>query len=191
MKKIYLVSAQIVKENTPMNSNIDDALINTAIYDAQQINIQQACGTILYKKILSLVENGTISDPENEKYKNLLDEYIQPAVISWTYVYTIPTLHTKAMNVGVVQQNSDNSSSADIKNTQFILDDARNKAQYYSELLTRYLITNCKEMFPEYLENKKFDETRPTIHQYTSGLVLDDIYPNKPHYNIFPTYIWN
>lgn len=188
MKKIYLVSAQIVKENTPMNSNIDDALINTAIYDAQQINIQQACGTILYKKILSLVENGTISDPENEKYKNLLDEYIQPAVISWSYVYTIPTLHTKAMNVGVVQQNSDNSSSADIKNTQFILDDARNKAQYYSELLTRYLITNCKEMFPEYLENKKFDETRPTIHQYTSGLVLDDIYPNQLHYNTFPTY---
>lgn len=189
MKKIYLVSAQTVKENTPMNTNVDDGLINTAIIDAQTINIQQACGTILYKKILSLVEDGSISNEENEKYKNLLDEYIQPAIISWTYVYSIPSIHTKVMNVGVVQQSSENSNSADLKNTQFILDDARNRAQYYTELLTRYLIANCKELFPEYLENKKFDETRPTLHQYTSGLVLDDIYPNQFHYNTFPTYL--
>jgi hypothetical protein len=108
MKKIYLVSAQTVKENTPMNTNVDDGLINTAIIDAQTINIQQACGTILYKKILSLVEDGSISNEENEKYKNLLDEYIQPAIISWTYVYSIPSIHTKVMNVGVVQQSSEN-----------------------------------------------------------------------------------
>lgn len=190
MKKIYLVPAQAVKDNTPMNTNVDDSLINTAIIDAQQINIQQCLGTVLYKKILTLVEDGTISASENEAYKTLLDDYIQPAIVAWSYVYAIPTIHTKIMNVGVVNQSSENSNSADLKSTEFVLNDARNKAEFYSELLTRFLITNCKEHYPEYLQNKKFDEQRPTLHQYTCGIVLDDIYPNQFHYNTYPTYLW-
>lgn len=189
IKKIYLVSVNMVKDNTPINSNVDDNLITTAIFDAQQINVQQICGTKLYKKILALVDSDEIQLPENSRYKTLLDEYIQPVVISWAYVYSIPVIHTKVMNVGVVNQNSDNSISADIKETQFLLDDARNKAQFYSDMMTRFLIANTKELYPEYLENKRIDETKPTIHQYTNGLVLDDIYPNRPHYNIFPVYL--
>ena len=190
MKRIYLVSTQAVKDNTPMNTNVDDALLNTAIFDAQQINVQQCCGTVLYKKILSLVNDGSISDPDNERYKTLLDDYIQPVVINWAYVYSIPTIHTKVMNVGVVNQSSENSNSADLKATQFILDDAKNRAEYYSQMLTHYLIANSNDLFPEFLQNKKFDEQRPTLHQFTSGLVLSDYYPDEFHYNIFPFYLW-
>ncbi|MBQ2174993.1 MAG: hypothetical protein II453_08005, partial [Alphaproteobacteria bacterium] len=83
MKTIYLISTQMFKENLSVNDNVADYLINSAIRDAQTINLQQVCGTVLYRKILGLVENGTIADPSNEDYKLLLDEYIQPMVLTY------------------------------------------------------------------------------------------------------------
>ena len=69
MNTIYLISTQFLKENTPINDNVADYLLNAAIRDAQTINLQQVTGTKLYKKVLNLVENGTISDEINAKYK--------------------------------------------------------------------------------------------------------------------------
>ena len=188
MKTIYLISTQMFKENLSVNDNVADYLINSAIRDAQTINLQQVCGTVLYRKILGLVENGTIADPSNEDYKLLLDEYIQPMVLTYAYVYALPNIRYKVMNVGVVNQSSDNSNPTDLKELQFIIDEAKNKAEYYATLLSDYLRAN-KDKYPELYGNKKFDEKRPTIHQYTSGLVLSDCYPDQLHYSTWPSYI--
>lgn len=188
MNTIYLISTQFLKENTSINDNVADYLLNAAIRDAQTINLQQTTGTKLYKKILSLVADGTISDPENEPYKTLLDDYIQPLVLNWAFVYAIPQIRYKIMNVGVVNQSGDNSTPTDTKEMQFVIDEARNKAEYYSTILSDFLKANFKT-YPEYLQNTEWDEKRPFFNQYTSGLVLSDIYPDEWHYNTFPTYL--
>ena len=188
MNTIYLISTQFLKENTPINDNVADYLLNAAIRDAQTINLQQVTGTKLYRKVLDLVGNGTISDEINAKYKDLLDEFIQPLVLYYAYLYAIPSIRYKAMNVGVVSQSGDNSTPTDTREMQLIMDDVRNKAEYYATLLSNHLKANHKE-YPEYFENRGWDEKRPQMHQYTSGLVLSDIYPDELHYNHFPTYL--
>lgn len=188
MKTIYLISTKDLKDNTPINDNTADYLLNTAIRDAQAINLQQITGTVLYKKILQLVNDDTIGNPENAKYKSLLDDYIQPLIINYAFVYAIPAIRFKFMNVGVVSQSSDNSTPTDTKELQMVLDDARNKAEYYATILSDYLKAHTKD-YPEFLQNKEYDEKRPMINQYTSGLVLSDVYPDQFHYNTFPSYL--
>lgn len=188
MNTIYLISTDTLKQNTPINDNVADYLLNAAIRDAQTINLQQTTGTCLYKKILQLVADNTIEAPENEKYKTLLDEYIQPLVINYALVYAIPAIRFKLMNVGVVSQSSENSQPTSLQEMQYVADEARNKAEYYATLLSNFLKANFK-VYPEYLANKAIDEKRPTCTQYTSGLVLSDVYPDEWHYNTFPTYL--
>lgn len=188
METIYLISTKFLKENTPINDNVADYLLNSSIRDAQTINLQQTLGTKLYKKVLDLVKNGTISDESNAKYKVLLDEYIQPMVLQWAFVHCLPKIRYKMMNVGVVSQSADNSNPVDFKELQYLIDEARNNAEYYSNLVTEYLWQNHKD-YPEYLDNKHIDEKRPQIHQYTCGVVLSDIYPDEFPYNTFPTYL--
>lgn len=188
MNTIYLISTQFLKENTPINDNVADYLLNNAIRDAQTINLQQVTGTKLYRKILELVANGTINDAENEKYKILLDDYAQPLILNYAFMYAIPQIRYKVMNVGVVNQSSDNSTPTDARDLQLVIDDARNKAEYYADILGDFLRANFKD-YPEYLDNKKLDEKRPQMHQFTCGMVLSDIYPDEQHYNNFPTYL--
>lgn len=187
MNTIYLISTDFLKQNTPLNDNVADYLLNSAIRDAQTINLQQTMGTKLYRKVLDLVGNGTIRDEINAKYKYLLDEYIMPMLLQWSVVYALPQIRYKAMNIGVVSQSSDSSNPVDFKELQYLIEDARHKGEYYSTLLTEYLWQNHKD-FPEYLDNKAIDEKRPQIHQYTCGVVLSDIYPDEFHYNDFPIY---
>lgn len=188
MDTVYLISTDYIKKNTPVNDNVADYLLNAAIRDAQTINLQQVAGTKLYKKIIGLVGDGSISAPENAKYKELLDDYMVPLVLAYSYVYLIPAVRYKIMNVGVVSQSSDNSNPTDTRELQFILDDARNKAEFYATLLSDHLRANHKD-FPEYFANKGIDEKRPMLNQYTSGLVLSDVYPDQMHYNHFPCYL--
>lgn len=188
MNTVYLISTKLLKENTPVNDNVDDHLLNAAIRDAQTINLQQVTGTKLYKKLLALVQDGSISESGNAKYKELLDDYVQPLVMAYAYVYAIPAVRYKVMNVGVVSQSSDNSTPTDTRELQMILNDARDKAEFYATLLSDHLKANIK-VYPEYLENKEIDEKRPMLNQYTSGLVLSDVYPDQRHYNDFPCYL--
>lgn len=178
----------MMKQNTPINDNVADYLLNTAIRDAQTINLQQVTGTKLYKKVLELVKSNGINKQAFKDYKYLLDEYIQPLVLNYAYVYAIPAIRYKVMNVGVVSQSSDSSNPVDIKELQIVIDDAKNKAEYYATLLSDYLKANIK-LYPEYLDNKAIDEKRPMINQYTSGLVLSDFYPDQLHYSTFPSYL--
>lgn len=188
MNAIYLISTDFLKKNTPINDNVGDFLLNRAILDAQNINLQQVLGTVLFRKIISMVADGTIGNEENNKYKTLLDDYCQPLVLTYAFVYAIPSIRFKLMNVGVVNQSSDNSTPTDTKELQLVIDDAKNKAEYYATLLSDYLKAHLKD-FPELTQNKELDEKRPLINQYTCGLVLSDFYPDWWHYNTFPTYL--
>lgn len=172
MNKIYFVTTKLLKESTTINDNVDDYLLNNSIWEAQEINVQNACGTVLYRKINDLISTGDISLPANAQYKSLLDVYIQPVVIYWAWAYIIPMVHYKIMNKGVQNQNSDNSTSTAINEMQYLKDEVRNKADFFTERLCDYLLAN-KHLFPEYTRNHKIDELHPDGNAYFSGVQFD------------------
>ena len=73
MTDTLLISWTKVKQYTDINDSVDPDLIKNNIRTAQDIQLQRVIGTLLYQKLLTLVETNTMSDSENATYKTLLD----------------------------------------------------------------------------------------------------------------------
>ena len=173
MSRIYLISCDYLKTHTAINNNVADELLNSAIYEAQTIHIQQLIGTKLYNKVCELVGNNTIGDPANADYKILLDDYLQCTIAYWAVVECIPTLAVKLVNKGLERQNSEWSSPAAINEIEYLRDNWTNKAQFYSQRITDFLLQN-RSKYPEYMSSTQIDELRPNNGNYFSGIVFDD-----------------
>lgn len=172
MKTVYLISTQNLKDSSIINNNVDDSLLHNAIWEAQNIELQQILGSKLYKYIINAVEDGSISSSSNAEYKSLLDEYCTKVVIYAAMLRAIPYIHYKVMNKGVQTQNSDNSSTTSISEMEFIMDKIKNDLEFFSTRLSTYLLAN-REKFPEYSFVKTIDEIAPTPQQYRSAMVMD------------------
>jgi len=76
MEQVYFLSADRLKEDTVINENTDNKLINPTIIMVQDIYIQAILGTSLYEEIKTQIKADTVS-ANNQK---LLNDYIQSAV---------------------------------------------------------------------------------------------------------------
>lgn len=171
--KVYFVSETYVKNNTPINLNVEQQLINLAIYDAQVLHVQMVLGSNLYKKLETLISTGDISDPANVNYKTLLDDYVQPAVAQWALAECIPYIRYKIMNKSVSGQNSDNSTPIDLEELKYLQASLSNKAEFYTQRVADYVMANMT-LFPEYSTADSIDDILPETNAYFSGMQLDD-----------------
>lgn len=171
--RTYFITCEYLKSHTVINSNVADELLLNCIFEAQSIHIQQLIGTDLYNKLANLVQTNTVNDPANADYKVLLDEYVCPTTAYWAVVECIPSMAMKIVNKGVERQNSEWSTPSAINEIEYLRDDWRNKAEFFSQRLTNYLLQN-RRLYPELLQNYEIDKLRPSNGEYFSGIVFDE-----------------
>ena len=171
--KTYFCTTQYLKDNTPINLNVDDTLLTMAILDAQNLYVQPVLGTKLYNKISSLIASGDISTPTYVKYKDLLDNWILDCVTHYAMVEALPYVRYKIMNKSVGGQSSDNSNPGDLEDMKFVLQNIRNKAEFYCQRLADHVLQYHQD-YPEYTNATKIDEMRPDGVAYFSGMELED-----------------
>jgi len=159
------ISEDKLKDESIINENVDMKMLESTIADVQRMYIEPILGTKLFNKI-----DGDIPTLTGN-YETLMDDYIQPAMIRWI-MFEVPTiLSYRFMNKGVMKKNSDNSQPVDLTEMKRIQEQMKDKAQYYSQLVTNYLRANT-DLFPEYLESGEFDDIRPTGNNYSTGMYL-------------------
>ena len=95
MTNTFLISEAQIRNYTDIDNNIDSAVIKNGIREAQDIKLQPIIGTLLYEKLTSLVDAGTISDAANADYKTLLDSYIQNMLIYAAYYFILDSVYEK------------------------------------------------------------------------------------------------
>lgn len=173
MSRTYFISTQYLKEHTTINSNVDTAILNSPIWEAQEINVHQICGTKLYRRLLELVSTGQITLPAFSKYKELLDDYVQPVCTYWAWLYSLPYLAMKAVNKGVQRQLDENSNNASMDELHYLEENIKDKADFFSQRLAGFLEQNSSD-YPEYYRNTGVDELDPTHNQAFQGVQFDD-----------------
>lgn len=136
---ILLVSVDDLKKNTPIDMNVEDNILEMSILDAQNIDIQDILGTTLYTSILTLVNSGTINDPENVEYKELLDNWVWPLQIKFSLYRSIMPMRVSFRNKGLMENNSDNSQPVDKEFVTYVENKIRNDIEFYSNKLKGYL----------------------------------------------------
>jgi len=147
---VLFISEQKLKDNTPITDNVDSSELRFAIQQAQTIQIQETLGTNLYEYLMKIVDDGTItSDPALIKYKELMDNFIQPTLIAWSYYLALDNFWVKFMNVGLVQNRNEQGSAVDLKTLQYLKNNAKNQSEFQDNLLRRHLLFRSG-WYPEY-----------------------------------------
>lgn len=146
---VLLVSEQKLKDSTPVTENVQSSELRYGITTAQNVQLQETLGTNLFEYILKLVKDGDIELPAYVKYKELLNNFIQPMVIAYAWYLIIDNLYIKAVNIGMQTFSSEQSSSIGIKELTFLKENAKNTAEFQDNLLRRHLIFNNAD-YPQY-----------------------------------------
>jgi hypothetical protein len=167
MSQALFVSANRLKRDTAVGGSVDDDLIRPYVYMAQQRWILPVLGTKLYDKISDDIDAGTVTGV----YETLLNDYIIPSTVQYSFVQLVPFLRLRFVNNAVVVMNSEQSTAATYDDLKPLMDQALDMATFYRERLIDYICNNSAD-YPEYTTNTGADLS-PTRNNYTQGMNLD------------------
>ena len=166
MAKALFISRTDLVKNSIIDGNTDTDKYIQFIRIAQEIEVQNYLGTDLYNKISADIIAGTLSGD----YLNLVNDYVQPMLIWWAQVNYIPYAAYQIKNGGVFKHTSENAESASRSEVDYLVQKARNTAEYYTRRFVEYMNFNSN-LFPEYNSNSDSD-VYPDNDSLFNGWVL-------------------
>ena len=166
MAKALWIKREDLVRNTLISGNLDTDRFIQFISIAQDIHIQNYTGTKLYEKISNDILAGTLANP----YLSLVNDYLQPMLIQWALCEYLPFAAYTVSNGGVFKHNSDNSTTADKLEVDYLVSKARDLAQYYTDRFITYMSYN-QATFPEYYLNNNSDVFPDTDANFSSWVL--------------------
>ena len=160
---VLLISEDYIKSTTNISDNIAGDYLLPSIKLAQDINLESTIGTQLLKKLQKLVYDNDISNQENEMYKLLLDNYIQPYLSYATIQHIVPTVAYKLANQGVIRTDDEKSYNITSNEVDKVADYYNHLSNTYKKRLQLFLIANYNE-FPELLNCKSLADIRANLY---------------------------
>jgi hypothetical protein len=171
---VLFISEQKLKDNTPITDNVSSSELRFSIQQSQAIQIQETLGTNLYEYLLKIVDDNTVNTDINLiRYKELLNNYVQPTLIAWSYYLALDNFWVKFMNVGLVQNRNEQGNAVDLKTLQYLKNNAKNQAEFQDNLMRRHLLFRSG-WYPEYFSGNLNDGQLPpeTDSAFKSNMTL-------------------
>ena len=160
---VLLISEDYIKSITNVSDNIAGDYLLPSIKLAQDIDLESTIGSQLLEKIQELIYNNDISNQENEMYKLLLDNYIQPYLAYATIKHLTPTVAYKLVNQGVIRTDDEKSYNITSNEVDKVADYYNHLANTYKKRLQLFLIANYNE-FPELMNWKSISDIRANLY---------------------------
>ena len=167
MSYVLFISENKIKDSTAIGGNVDNEFLLPYIKVAQKKYIETKLGTDLFEALQTKITAGSLSGA----YQTLVDDYIQDALVHWSFYECLPFLRYKVMNNNVVSKTAENSTPLSREEAQDLRNEISNTAEFYTERLIDYIKNNTAS-FPEYTTNTGADVT-PDHSNYYSGMNLE------------------
>lgn len=175
---VLFISETFLKENTPVNLNVDVKDTYSHVQAAQDLYITDVLGIKLSDQLKASIAAVTTTQDE----KDLL-EYVQKALVWWTLYLAFPFLNFKVKNKSVQKSHSENGEAADLSELKWLRDDIKNRAEYYQTRVRDFLMLNV-EKFSAYsnpdqpvLPNRRTGFDSGMFFERTRGTWGDDCPP--------------
>lgn len=166
---IFLISEKYIKESSEISDNVAGKFLQAAIREAQE-RYKRIVGEALYNKIISLVANDTIRNPENAAYKAALDAS-QPFLRDQSLVELCNKVTFKIGNFGVAKSNDENLQAASVSELDRQIYYYQSKADSSCYDLQNYLMAHRNEL-PELSANGCFMVKDNLYSAATCGIFL-------------------
>ena len=103
-------------------------------------------------------------------YLNLLNTFVKPMLIHWAMVEYLPFSAYTIANKGVFKHTSENATSVEKNEVDFLVEKERMIAQNYTERFINYINFN-NSLFPEYSTNSNADMFPSTQNNFTGWYI--------------------
>lgn len=160
------ISTDRLKKDTSLGGSVSNDLLFPYILMAQDRYILPILGTDLHNKLISDIQGSSLAG----NYLTLLQTYIQPALVQFSYATVLPFLRLRMVNNAIVTMNSEQGSSVSHSDLKPLINAAMDQGEFYRQRLIDYL-TNTT--FAEYTSNSDPGDLSPTTANYYAGLNLD------------------
>ena len=166
MKSTLLINLDDILHYTSSSGSIDELKVLPQILNAQILYLEPILGTSLYEKLLSMVDDGSITGTTN--YNILYQDYIVPSLVFKTMELYIPFNAFQIADAGVYQYTANNANVSPIDVIEKLSNKYRAVGAKYDQKLSDYLCKNGS-LFPEYTNNTglvKKSEVAPRTSWY-------------------------
>lgn len=167
MSYVLFISENKIKDSTAINGNVDQEFLIPYIKVAQKKYIETKLGTDLFEALQTKITAGSLAGA----YETLVDDYIQDALVHWSFYECIPFLRYKVQNGNIYSKTSETGTALSREEAQDLREEVRNTAEFFTERLIEYIKNNTVS-FPEYTTNTGADVNPDTINYY-SGMNLE------------------
>ena len=145
----YLLSVENLKKLGIIHNNTDTKLLAVAIKRSQDMHIQPALGTPLFKALLDRVETNTWT----QDYLDLMNDYVVPCLVAFVDYRAALLLTDKLTNKGAGRVQDDNQTTLELNQVAELRDQLRKDAYFYKERLIGYLKDDNATKYPEYCDS--------------------------------------
>ena len=167
MSYVLFISENKIKDSTAINGNVDQEFLIPYIKVAQKKYIETKLGTDLFEALQTKITAGSLAGA----YQTLVDDYIQDALVHWSFYECLPFLRYKVQNGNIYSKTSETGTALSREEAQDLREEVRNTAEFYTERLIDYIKNNTAS-FTEYTTNTGSDVTPDTVNYY-SGMNLE------------------
>ena len=161
------ISTDRLKRDSSLGGSVDDNLLLPYILMAQDRYILPVLGTDLTNKLISDIQGSSLTG----NYLTLLQTYIQPALVQFSFSVVLPFLRLRMVNNAVVTMSSEQGGTVSHEELKPLINASMDQGEFYRERLIDFIQNNTSN-FPEYSSNTGADLT-PTTQNYYAGLNLD------------------
>jgi len=168
MASVIFISETYLKDSSYIDENVDVKLLRNSILETQEMRIRGIVGTALYDELGTQITANTKTTLNN----TLLDSYIKPALKYWVLLDSALILTFKVMNKSIVKRTAENTETIQVTDLDRLMNFFKDRAEYYSERITKYLIEN-ESSYPLFTNpGDGIDTEYPKFNNYTQGLYL-------------------
>ena len=165
---LFISTDRLIKDSA-LGSSVDANLLLPYILMAQDRYILPILGTDLTNKLISDIQGSSLAGD----YLTLLQTFIQPALVQFSFSTVLPFLRLRMVNNAIVTMNSEQGSSVSHEELKPLINASMDQAEFYRERLIDYVTSNTSS-FPEYSTNQTSEgDLSPTTQNYYAGLNLD------------------
>ena len=144
----YLLSVENLKKLGLIHSNTDTKLLAVAIKRSQDMHIQPALGTPLYRALLDRVETNTWT----QDYLDLMNDYVVPCLVAFVDYRAALLLTEKMTNKSTGRISDENLQANTLTEVHEFRDQLRKDAYFYKQRLVGYLMDDQAIKYPEYCD---------------------------------------
>lgn len=160
-----------IKDLTNISVNMSDKMLDVAIKEAQDAELNEVLGTKLLYKLYDLVATGQIGLSENSLYKELLDYHVSYFLTYNAISRLIVIVSIKLDNIGVVTTGDEKVNNLPVKDIFALESYYRGKSDFYKSRLQAYLRLH-RDDFKELQYHDAYNTLAAIETAYTSSIFL-------------------